>query len=216
MNREYLATHGQSNHLGRFVSSEALDLQRGDRIVIETARGLEIGNVLCPATEQHVRLLRVPPGRLLHQITAEDEQALTHRRRVAEQLFQSGRDLILELELDLEILDVEVLLDGRRAVLQFLGDESEAESLAEALTARCRLAVLMENLAAAPEAPAESGCGKPDCGHGKEGGCTSCSSGGCSTGGCATGCGTGGTKVDMREYFAHLRGKMEAQRVPLV
>ena len=32
----------------------------------------------------------------------------------------------------------------------------------------------------------------------------------------ATGCGTGGSAVDLRPYFAHLRDQMEAsQRVPL-
>ncbi|MBM4067485.1 MAG: hypothetical protein FJ271_00865 [Planctomycetes bacterium] len=218
MNRDYLATHGQSNHLGRFVAIEPLELKRGDRVVIETGRGLEIGTILCGASDNHVRLLRIPPGRLVRRTTADDERTLLDTRKSSDRLFAMVRSLSDELALDVEILDVEVLLDAV-TVVQFLGAQSEAQALAAALADRHGLAVLMENLAAMPDDPVEAGCGKPDCGQGKEGGCTSCSSGGCSTGGCATGCatgcGTGGTRVDMRDYFAHLRGKMESRRVPL-
>ena len=80
MNREYLATHGQSSHLGRFVSSGPLDLKRGDRVVIQTDRGLEIGNVLCPASENHVRLLPLPPGQLLRRAGAPAVLAIPAER----------------------------------------------------------------------------------------------------------------------------------------
>jgi hypothetical protein len=106
------------------------------------------------------------------------------------------------------------LLDGRRAVVQYLGPtETDLSALADGL-ARDNWFVLFENLAApvpTTDEEAHGGCDKPDCGRaaGGGGGCTSCGTGG----GCSS---CGGGKVDMRAYFAHLRGQMEARgRVPL-
>jgi hypothetical protein len=64
----------------------------------------------------------------------------------------------------------------------------------------------MHNLAL-PAQEEHGGCGEPNCGRVNGGGCTDCATGG----GCATGCGTG--KADMKDYFAHLRAKMEQRNM---
>jgi hypothetical protein len=110
----------------------------------------------------------------------------------------------------LSILDAEAFFDLRHALLHILHPNPEdLGAFAETLSQRTGIVVHLANLAIPAEIE-EHGCGKPDCGGG-EGGCSSCS-----TGGCSTGCGTGGSAVDLRPYFAHLRDQMEAsQRVPL-
>jgi uncharacterized membrane protein len=210
---EYMVSYGKSGAFGRFTALEALPLRRGACVVVRTPRGLELGTVLCPSTASHARLLtQGEPGRLVREADAADRTLAAGLAGRARQLLDDGTRLARELSLPLQILDVEMLLEGGRAILQYLGPaDADVAPLADAL-ADGDLFVLFENLAV-PAASAEDehhgGCDKPDCGRVGGGGCTSCESGG----GCSS-CGSG--KVDMRAYFAHLRTQMENQRrVPL-
>lgn len=212
---EYVVTYGSSAALGRFVAAAEQFYRRGDRVVIESRRGLELGVVLCPTTPRHARLLPDPaPGRLLRLATAADEAQARQLRALAHELFAEARRLAVEAGLPFEILDVELLLDGRRAIVQHLrGAECDHGPFAVALERARGIEVLLEDLALPPTAVAEEehgGCGEPGCGRAE--GASGCSS--CGTGG---GCSSCGGRVDMREYFAHLRTKMEQdRRVPLL
>lgn len=220
----YLVTHGKSAALGSFLTPEPMCLRRGERVVVATARGQEVGEVLCPAGVRQQQLLGAgPPGLILRLLTEADEARLEQLRERAEGLFEESVRLVRELDLPLEILDVDMLLDDQ-AVLQFLGSEAVDVALfAQTLEQRWAVRIRLENLAAGASGHGasgngadehERGCGKPDCGRTSGGGCTSCGEGGCASGGCSS---CGSTGVDLRAYFAHLRSKMEeSRRLPLV
>jgi hypothetical protein len=213
--REYLVSHGKSGGFGRFAAEALSAYRRGERVVIEGARGLEIGEVLCPVTDGHRKLLGgVPVRRLLRRADGDDQRRLLRSRESAQALFAAARRLARELSLPVEIIDAEVAFDGAGAVVQFLPvAECDLDAFAVALGSRLSLNISMENLALAPpEEEERHGCGKPNCGKTTGGGCDSCGSGG----GCGSGCGSGG--VELREYFAHLRTKMESypQRTTLL
>jgi hypothetical protein len=196
-------SHGNAGDFGRFQTTDFLACRRGDAVVIQGRCGLELGVVLCEATPRHVRLLhQTPVGQLLRLATEEDRHAAVLMRERGQFLFGESSRLVVELRLPVEILDVEVSLDGRQGVIQFLGPaQCDLDPFAAALAHRHGLFVLLHNLAL-PLEEENGGCGEPNCGRANGSSCTNCSSGGC-----ATGCGSG--KADMKEYFAHLRAKME-------
>jgi cell fate regulator YaaT (PSP1 superfamily) len=207
----YLVGYGRTGGFALFRAAAPLACRRGDAVVVRTRRGLELGQVLCPAGDRHARLLPVPcEGELLRLATADDRRLSAFQRRREQPLFEDCQRLVAAWGLPTAVLDVEALLDGERALVQYLAwEEADLGRLAGALAERHGVEVAFEDLT--PPAEGEhGGCGKPDCGGGS-GGCDSCSSGG----GCATGCGAG--KADLRDYFAHLRTRMEEnQRVPLL
>jgi hypothetical protein len=209
---EYLVSHGGGG-VGRFAAPAPLACRRRDRVVVATRRGLELGVVLCEATARHARLLAdAEVGGLLRRADDADEAEARRLRALADRLFEDGRATAAACGLPIEVLDVEVLFDGRRAIVQHVrGGDFDAGPFAEALGRRHGVEVLLEDLALPPAPEGEhGGCGEPGCGRAAGGGCTSCG-----TGGSCSSCGTG--KVDMRAYFAHLRSKMEQnQRVPLL
>lgn len=155
-------------------------------------------------------------GELLRAATPEDEQIAEGVRQRSRQLFEDGRRLAAELNLPIEIIDVEVLLDGHQVTLYFVrwGDGDE-RPLVSALSKKYESMVALRDLALPAGA---SGCGQPDCGSKDGGGCSTCGTdGGCSTGGCSTGCGSKAKAGEVRDYFLSLRNKMEqAQRTPLL
>jgi cell fate regulator YaaT (PSP1 superfamily) len=207
---EYLVSYGGAGDFGRFHAAAPLACRRGDRVVVRSHRGLELGSVLCPATPGHAHFLpNTTVGQLLRPASAEDEAQAGHQRERAAALCEDARHLAVERGLPLEVLDAEMLLDGEQAILHHLhwADFDERE-LVSALSRQYDLRVRLHALKSEAAEEEEHGCGRPDCGGGS-GGCSSCSSGGCST------CGAGTT--DMRAYFAALREQMQRQdRVPLL
>jgi cell fate regulator YaaT (PSP1 superfamily) len=208
---EYLVSFGHAGEIGRFAAGLQLSCRRGDRVVVRGAQGLLLGTVVCDATSRHAQMLTdATVGELLRVATAEDRAIEKQVRERSQRLFDDARRLTVEQALPLEILDVEIQLDGHRVTLYFLRyAECDERPLVAALSKKYEVMVALRDLALPAGATA---CGKPDCGN-SGGGCTSCSSGG----GCGTGCGSPKLTADVREYFSGLREKMEQNhRVPLV
>ena len=210
---DYLVSHGKSGAFGLFVADMPMSLQRGDRVIIVSSRGQEVGSVLCPANSRHGQYLPdSPPGKLMRPATADDELALAGLADLCQAIFADSRDLALQFHLPIEILDVDILLDRSQAIVQFLGpSDADFNDFVDALASRHQMPIHLENLALPQEHldVSHGGCGKPDCGRVDGGGCTTCGTGG----GCSS---CGGGKVDMKAYFAHLRTKMEERRTPLL
>jgi len=214
---QYVVAFGKSGGLGCFTVVAPFELARGDKVVVQSPRGAELGEVLGPATLRQARLIGAQAsGDILRRATHDDQSAVSRLQQQAEELFAAARAAAERLALPLQILDVEVLLDGQHVLVQFVGGgDLEVSKLAEALKVHAELQIRFENLAGPSPSQTEEhshgGCDKPDCGRvNGAGGCSTCSTGG----GCSS-CGTG--TPDMRAYFAHLRGKMEeSHRTPLL
>lgn len=213
---EYLVNYGRAAFLGRFANDAGVALGHGDRVVVRSPRGLETGTVLGAVASTFARLVGAgPSGDLLRRATDDDERREAELRRTAEDMLAEGQAIADRVGLPVSLVDVEILLDGRRAVVHGLPwADCDATPLCESLSARHDAAVTFLDLRTPAAAEAE-GCGKPGCGSGG-GGCDSCGTGGgCSTGGCSSG------KVksadELTAYFAGLRKQMDATfgRVPL-
>jgi PSP1 C-terminal conserved region len=216
---EYLVGYGQLGDFGRFRAAGPITCQHGDRVVVRSHRGLEIGQVLCPATPRHARYLpNTTVGQLVRPVTAADAATQDQLRERGTELLRQAGELAQEFDLPLELLDVEMLLDGEHAVLHHLRwANADVRPLVSTLSRQFDLHILLQDLSkpvgalAADEEHEDDhpGCGKEGCGSG-EGGCGDCGSGG----GCGT-CGTSSPKV-LETYFAGLRDKMEQHRTPLL
>ncbi len=205
----FLAQYGRSGGLGSFQSDGPLALRRGQKVLLDTPRGLEVGSVLRPANVRQARLIGSSfSGHLVRPLTPEDEPQLARIQSLNQRIYESARNLAKGR--DFSVLDVEIFFDARRALIHFLGSDAGLESLTPILAHEFGIEILWENNHAPEEPepePEGGGCGKPDCGKTEGGGgCSSCGTGGCGS------CG-----VDVRPYFAHLRTKMEDHaRVPLL
>ena len=202
---EYLVSYGTSGEFARFRSTPPTEYRRGDRVVIRTQQGLELGVVMCPALPEHAPFLsRTALGELLRPVTDLDEKKADQVQSLGLCVFEDARRLASELELPLEILDIEILLDGQQAIVHHLRQvDCDYRDLVSALSKKHDLHIRMNNLALPKEETI--GCGLPNCGQ-LTGGCQSCGSdGGCST------CGKGVKKEEVAAHLLHLRQLMEQQ-----
>jgi cell fate regulator YaaT (PSP1 superfamily) len=188
MDHAYVVRYGLMSRVGRFAA-ECEMYERGQTVVVRSARGLELGEVLVKAGaggESNELDLDAHPEsapRVLRLAGADDldrarQLASDRPSRLAacEQVFTDG-------VWPLQLLDVEPLLDGSRTVLHYLGPHRlDASGLLQAFRERCGLDVLLEPAGIdASDEPAD----EPEAAHG----CGSCGSGG----GCGSegGCGSG-------------------------
>ena len=181
--REYLLSYGNAGEFGRFQAAEALGCRRGDRLVVRSPRGQEIGVVLRPATAMHAHLLEDRyVGQILRCATPGDFELAERMQRRSQALFADAHRTVTDMHLPLEILDAEILIDGRQAILHYLRwTDCDARALMEPLSKKYRLLITLHDLAIAaaePEPEVHGACGSGGCGSG---GCGSCGSGGCST-----------------------------------
>jgi cell fate regulator YaaT (PSP1 superfamily) len=207
MNRDYLIRYGVMGDVGRFRAGPALVCRRGDRAVVRSRRGLELGEVLCPtgpAEEAH--------GDLLRLATPEDEQTAHRRQRQCDDFLAEARGRAAVQALPVELLDVELLLDDQAWLHYVRWDTFDPRDLVSGLSRDFDLTIRLLDLTRADAAHEEHGCGS--CGSG------GCGSGGCGSGGCGSGCGSGGCGTiteDLRAYFAELREQMHRHdRTPLL
>lgn len=172
---EYLLSYGTMGELGRFQPVTPLACRRGDRVVIRSQRGLEIGVVLCEAGPQKL-IEHLPSGQLLRLADRDDLEADSRVRQRGRQLFEDARREAVDLGLPLEVLDVELTLDGTAAVIHYLkvGD-GDPRPFMDRLADKYHLRISLHDVAPV-KAVGPSGCGSGGCGAcGSAGGCGSCS-----------------------------------------
>lgn len=207
---DYLVNYGRAAFLGRFVNRAGESFARGDRVVLQSERGIESGDVLGMCSPTFGHLVGYPTGDILRRFTKDDDTLEQNHLRLSTNLVNEAQREADALGLPLTVLDGEILLGRDQAIIHLLpfGD-CDPSPLRELLSRRNGIPVSFLDPRAIPE-PESKGCGKPGCGS-SGGGCSDCGSGGgCSTGGCASG------KIkdanEMTAYFAQMRQKMDRDR----
>jgi len=183
--QEFLLSYGNAGDFGRFRCAEPLACRRGERVVVRSPRGQELGVVMRPASPGHGRLLaNAFVGQILRRATEGDLQLAERMQQRSQRLFEDGHRLVGELDLPMEILDVEILLDNRQAVVHHLRwADCDPRPLMDALSQRYRLLITLHDLALpsmeeAEEQQEHASCGRDGCGGGA---CGSCSAGNCAS-----------------------------------
>jgi cell fate regulator YaaT (PSP1 superfamily) len=171
--------------VGHFGSVDRIECSHGDRVVVQTIRGVEIGEILAEPVDDRDDQADVsnhqPVGEVLRRLTSEDEQQ--HARSLRNGLpdvFEQCQKLISDREIAIAVIDCERLFDDETIVLYFLGEESvEMQPITEDLGKHWQAKVLFNPVIEPAVAPDGSGgCGSGGCGSG------GCGSGGCGSGGC--------------------------------
>ncbi len=167
--QRFLIRYGALGWVGRFGTVDGVDCRFRDQVVVQTERGLEIGEVLADPADGADAQNGKPTGEVLRVAVSDGLQRFgqTHRELVPVLINESAAALS-DPALPLEIVDGELLFDGESAVLYFLGESHpDAGPLVTAVAHRhgldrIELCPLLD--------PPPTGCGSCDCDDGG-GGC---------------------------------------------
>jgi cell fate regulator YaaT (PSP1 superfamily) len=165
---KYIVRTGVMRALGVFSSGRDESYLRNAQIIARTERGLEIGEVLCEATEAALAQLTEPgSGQILRVMTTDDARERSRLLDQARQEFQTCQRLIAQDTLDMRLVDVEHIFGGERIVVYYLAENRvDFRELVRQLAAEFQTRVEMRQIGVRDEAKvlADYGdCGKPVC-----------------------------------------------------
>jgi len=121
MSYKVAARYGAMGFLGTFAA-EVTGLHRGDRVVLRTQRGSEVGDIISSDGDTPGEG-GAPDGEVLRLLTAEDENELRRIRDVATPAEMAFcRERIKALELPMKLVDAEHLLGGEKIIFYFVAD----------------------------------------------------------------------------------------------
>jgi cell fate regulator YaaT (PSP1 superfamily) len=159
--------------LGEFTAAEGSAFARGDQVVLRTERGLELGEILCEASERAVQLIADPTtqkhaaGQVVRRVTEQDQAELARLRQAEVKEFETCNRFIATRKLLMELVDVEHLFGGERIIFYFLAEKRvDFRELVKDLAREYRTRIEMRQIGVRDEAKllADYGdCGKPVC-----------------------------------------------------
>ena len=142
--------------------------RRGAQVVVRSNRGLEVGEVLCEATEDTLSQLDSPPsGSILRTVSPEDRRQLDQLAEQREQRIAVCKREIAALGLQMKLVEFEQLLGGERIVVYYVApDRIDFRELVKRLATDFQTRIEMNQIGVRDEAKllADYGdCGKPLC-----------------------------------------------------
>ena len=98
--------------------------RRGNEVVVRSDRGVEVGQVLCEATDDALTHLDQPPtGSIVRIVSNEDASNINSIDAERFNKIEICKREISKLSLDMKLIDVETLLGGERIVVFYIADD---------------------------------------------------------------------------------------------
>ena len=159
----------QFKNMGKVYSFDATDKQykKGDRVVVDTARGIEVGRVVYGNRETDLTELQAPLKPILRLATEEDlRRAEENRAREAEAM-RICQQKINDHSLEMKLVDVEYTLDGSKILFYFTADgRVDFRELVKDLASAFHTRIELRQIGVRDEAKLLGGlgiCGQPFC-----------------------------------------------------
>ncbi|NLB41963.1 MAG: stage 0 sporulation family protein [Clostridiales bacterium] len=105
-----------------YFGPNGLDLTEEDHVIVETARGVEFGDVVVAPKEVPDEEIVPPLKSVIRKATEEDEIQVAENRKKQLEAFQVGEKKIFEHNLPMHLVDVELTFDNSKLVFYFTAD----------------------------------------------------------------------------------------------
>jgi cell fate regulator YaaT (PSP1 superfamily) len=92
MSTRYVVRYGLQRSVASFAAEGPQELRRNSAVIVRSARGVEWGEVLCPASERTQAYLgeNDPQGRILREASPDDYRELDQLRRQEREEFEGS------------------------------------------------------------------------------------------------------------------------------
>ncbi|RIK67826.1 MAG: hypothetical protein DCC65_04960 [Planctomycetota bacterium] len=131
--------YGYMNYIGEFRYAPGMLFGCGAKVVIQTARGIEIGqqvSLTCTGCDKSVRrqsmldyvknsgpdFYRLKSGRILREATPQDIEEQKHLDDGVKEKMHRARELSREMNLEMKFVACEHLLGGERIIFHFMAE----------------------------------------------------------------------------------------------
>ncbi len=105
-----------------FFDPNGITAEKGKSIIVETARGIELGEVVITNRMMQEDKIVNPLKKAIRLATPEDEKIFAENERKASEAYKVCEKKILEHQLDMKLVDVEYTFDGSKLLFYFTAD----------------------------------------------------------------------------------------------
>ena len=144
-----------------------LNLKLGDYVVVDTARGLELGKVATPIKEEEVKEGNEPLKKVIRLATEEDVRAKGNNVLEAKKDKTRIIEIVNDFKLDMKIVSVELTLDKSKMLINFTSDNRvDFRELVKTLASEFKTRIELRQIGPRDEVKILGGlgpCGRPCC-----------------------------------------------------
>ncbi|MDY3868451.1 MAG: regulatory iron-sulfur-containing complex subunit RicT [Pyramidobacter sp.] len=178
----YLTIFGKPRYLGLVVADDGTEFEKGEQLLIESSRGLEVAVVAGAITERQEALYRAIDNRqegqpssdaglqnvaFVRRVEPEDLQNEEENRADEDKALVLARQILQNHDLDMKLVDVEYLNDRKKLFLYFTSEQRvDFRAYVRDLAREFRTRIELRQIGVRDESKVVKGlgtCGKPCC-----------------------------------------------------
>jgi cell fate regulator YaaT (PSP1 superfamily) len=152
-----------------FFDPLQFQVKRGDHVIVETARGVEYGTVVCAPKEVEEEKVIQPLKPVLRVATARDDEQEENNRKKEKEAFQICLEKIRKHNLEMKLIDAEYTFDNNKVLFYFTADgRIDFRELVKDLASVFKTRIELRQIGVRDETKILGGigsCGRPLCCH---------------------------------------------------
>ncbi len=150
-----------------YFDPAGISVKRGDHVIVETAKGVEYGNVVLGVTPMDEKHIVQPLKKILRVATREDEKRYADNRQKEKEAFDICREKIKKHQLEMKLIDTEYTFDGNKILFYFTANgRIDFRELVKDLASVFRTRIELRQIGVRDETKLRGGigvCGRPYC-----------------------------------------------------
>ncbi len=151
----------------KYYDPEDLDLRIGDKVIVDTDKGEEVGEITIPVIEVTDDRIKAPLGRIKRICTKEDLDQYAENRRLETEAFAICKDKIRHHGLEMKLIRADYTFDRRKLTFYFSADgRVDFRALVKDLAQEFRTRIELRQIGVRDETRILGGlgvCGRPLC-----------------------------------------------------
>ena len=152
-----------------FFSPGSLQINKGEQVIVETARGVEFGNVVMGMKEVDDEEITQPLKAVIRVATEEDKEIEEKNRKKEKEAFAICLEKIQKHKLEMKLIDAEYTFDNNKVLFYFTADgRIDFRELVKDLAAVFRTRIELRQIGVRDETKIRGGigiCGRELCCH---------------------------------------------------
>ena len=152
-----------------FFSPGALEIEKGQQVIVETARGVEFGNVVMGMKDVEEEQITQPLKAVIRVATEEDVKIEEKNRKKEKEAFEICLEKIQKHKLEMKLIDAEYTFDNNKVLFYFTADgRIDFRELVKDLAAVFRTRIELRQIGVRDETKIRGGigiCGRELCCH---------------------------------------------------
>ena len=152
-----------------YFDPKNMEIKRGQHVIVETARGIEYGNVVVGTREVANEEITQPLKPVIRIATAEDDERVLRNREKERTAMAICQEKILKHQLEMKLIDAEYTFDNNKILFYFTADgRIDFRELVKDLAVIFKTRIELRQIGVRDETKILGGigiCGRPLCCH---------------------------------------------------